>query len=236
MTNYLERVARSAAGLGPRARPPVSGPPLPVGMPLQAGPPEIDIERLETPARAVRPQPRSDSSEPAPRNAEPRPAPAATPPSSTPLVPVRADRITFPAFVPGASVRIPKTLRPSEPQPAVSNSTPPGQPSRVAGESPIAAVSRVPAPPARLPRADPPAAADARSPIAAAVAPQTPVPPPPLAATPSTPERRARLHIGHLDLQVINTPPARPEIRPAKTAAPNPFLESRLLERSWFRL
>ena len=183
---------------------------------------------------------------------------------------------TFPAFAPGITVRVPKTLRPSESSTALPPSLPEPPPrtlpaatlSRsVAGHAAVArepasaerTVSVAPAapkPPARAqheaPIPEPPSIAQSLQappppPVApppavsihAPSAPRPPAPPKPAiaASAPATIERRPRLQIGHLDLQVINTPPPAPAV-PARTAPTTAsyFLEAHFLERSRFRL
>ena len=124
MPNYLERVAMSAAGRGPRPRPPVSGPPLPVGMPAQPAPMEMDIASIENPSPAAVPQ--VSGVELKPRSAEPRTAPVVpNPPVAPPSLPARPDRTAFPAIAPRTTIRMPKTLRAAEPQAGGVTAPPP---------------------------------------------------------------------------------------------------------------
>jgi hypothetical protein len=246
MPNYLERVAMSAAGAAGRARPPVAAPPLLAGTSKAAPPLEIDEELIhDEPSRSAPDLPLPPAAQPHPPVRNPSPVaahrvaaplpesvrrPAPPPPSApaaalSPEPPVNfsrqpqppatpSDTFTFEAFMPNVVVRIPKTLRPADPPPPA----PPSEPPRPGAE-------RI------LPRSTPSVTAQLPSPPS----PYPPALPPPVPVTPSAPEHRPRLQVGRLDLQVINTPPARTEVRPARAAAASQFLESRFLERSRFR-
>jgi hypothetical protein len=127
---------------------------------------------------------------------------------------------------------------------AQSSSVPADETTQV---EPVQAINATPPVPhvELVPQATPMEARPLRSAPPLPQAPQPPAAPvPPLAApTPSVipaapAERRARIQIGRLDLQVINQPPLMPAPRPQKTPAANPgeYLEPRFLERSRFRL
>jgi hypothetical protein len=281
--NYLERIAMSAAGTSAVARPPVTAPPLLPGIERMVEPAIAPLEIEETvvpeaPATIFRkeavpsaggPVPESRTRVDAPdRAADPVPyarivenVRSADPPLATQVEP---GAYTFPAFAPGITVRVPKTLGPTEmsvpPEskasspvetaPAVSRPMPPHANPRPAAAA--AASIRMPRPDAA--QASPAATNSARiaeplpTPVHAdrANPPQAPVALPPAQAPPLLPsrvpaEQRTRLHIGQLDVQVINAPPNRTETRafPGKPEQKGPagsFLEARFLEKARFRL